>query len=124
MKSGKDTSPVQKSMDRLGIVNSFKTPKCMPLRSNHEAIIVTGAVFSVVVTVTVTVTVAGLFPTATFSFTGAPIGANVMAAPSALDVDVLETPASTSCRLSGLACGDITEDCVTGVEISGEGREV
>ena len=44
---------------------------------------VTGAGLSVVVTVTVTVTVACAFPTATFSFTGTPVGANVLSAPTA-----------------------------------------
>lgn len=64
------------------------TPKRTPLRSNHEAIMVTGGVFSVVVTVTVIVIVACPFPPASFSFTGTPIGTDVMLAPSALDVEI------------------------------------
>lgn len=103
----------------LGIMNSSKTPRCMPLRSNYEEIMVTGAGFSVVVTVTVTVTVAWPLPAPTFSFTCGPIGAVVMPALSALVVDVLVILASVGWRLSGLPVGDWEEDCTTGVEISG-----
>ena len=110
-------------MDQMSITNSSKTPKRAPLKSNHDEITVKGAVFSVVVTVTVTVTVAWLFPTAAFSFTGTPMGEYVMPAPSALDVDVLVTPASVSWGLSVLADGGVAEDCIAGVEISGEDCE-
>ena len=116
---GKDQRPIQRSLDRLGMKKYPKTLKRMPLRSNHEAVIITGAGFSVVVTVTVTVTVAWPFPTAAFSFIGTPIGANVVLAPSALDIDVLVTLSSVGWRPSGLTSGDVVEDCVIGVEISG-----
>lgn len=92
----------------------------MPLRSNHEAIIVIVAGLSVVVTVTVTVTVAWPFPTATFSFTCTPVGANVIVAPSVLDVDVLALLPSAAWGLSGSACGDIAEDILFGVCDTGE----
>ena len=101
--------------------NSSETPKRTPLRSIHEEIMVTGAVFSVVVTVTVTVTVAWPFPTAAFSFTGTPIGAYVMPALSALDVDVFVKVASADWGLSVLADGGVAEDCIAGAETSGEG---
>ena len=100
--------------------NSCKRPKRTPLKNNHDENMVIGAVFSVVVTVTVTVTVAWPFPTAAFSSTGTPIGAYVMPAPSALDVDVFVTVASVGCGLSALADGGVAEDCVAGVETSGE----
>lgn len=67
------------------------------------------------VTVTVTVTVAWPFPTATFSFTGNPVGANVIVAPSVLDVDVLALTTSAAWGLSGSACEDIAEDILIGV---------
>ena len=88
----------------------------MPLRSNYEEIMVTAAGLSV--TVTVTVTVACVFPAATFSLTGTPVGAYMMLAPPALDADVLVTLASLNWRLSRSACGDIAEGCMTGVGIS------
>ena len=101
--------------------NSSETPKRTPLRSIHEEIMVNGAVFSVVVTVTVTVTVAWPFPTAAFSFTGTPIGAYVMPALSALDVDVFVTVATAGWGLSVLEDGGVAEDCIAGDETSGEG---
>ena len=85
---------------------------------------VTGAVFSVVVTVTVTVTVAWPFPAATFSLTGTPVGADAMLAPSAPFIRVLETVNSMGCSLSGLAFGGTAEDSMTAIDLSGEGCEL
>lgn len=109
------------SSPRIYESNPSETPKRTPLSSIHEEIMVTGAVFSVVVTVTVTVTVAWPFPTAAFSFTGTPIGAYVMLALSALDIDVFATIASVAWVLSVLADGGVAEGCIAGDETSGEG---
>lgn len=70
-----------------------------------------GGLLSVVVTVTVTVTVAWPFSMAAFSFTGTPIGAYVVPALSALDVDVLVTLASVGWGLSVAADEGVTEAC-------------